>query len=121
MSTPSSRISPVWRVPSIRSFIRLSERRKVDLPHPDGPISATTDRSGTVSEMSQSACLGPYQNDIPLTRNFVCTPLRLVRSRPFSVRSEMMAEYERVDMRHLRRPIATGACDTRGLFYGTCV
>jgi len=31
---------PSTRVWGIRSFIRLSVRRKVDFPHPDGPINA---------------------------------------------------------------------------------
>ena len=42
MSSPSIRISPLRRVPSIRSFIRFSNRRKVDLPQPEGPIKAVT-------------------------------------------------------------------------------
>ena len=42
MSSPSSRIVPVTRQPGIVSFMRLRQRRKVDLPQPDGPISAVT-------------------------------------------------------------------------------
>ena len=45
--------------------MRLSERRNVDLPQPDGPISAMTEHSGMFSEMSNSACFLPYQNDMP--------------------------------------------------------
>ena len=33
---------PSTRVPGTMSFIRLSERRNVDLPQPDGPMSAVT-------------------------------------------------------------------------------
>ena len=33
-------ILPATRAPGIRSFIRLSERRMVLLPQPDGPIIA---------------------------------------------------------------------------------
>src|SRR5688572_26122578 len=40
---------------------RLIERRNVDLPHPDGPMSAVTARDGIVIVTSKSACLGPYQ------------------------------------------------------------
>ena len=58
------------RVPSIRSFIRFRRRRSVLLPHPLGPMNAATDRSGTVSEMSNSACLGPYQKFTPRTASF---------------------------------------------------
>ncbi len=38
----SSRIFPSVLVPGIRSFIRFKQRKKVDLPHPEGPISAVT-------------------------------------------------------------------------------
>ena len=36
------------RAPGISSFIRLIERRKVDLPQPDGPMSAVTARGAIV-------------------------------------------------------------------------
>ena len=39
------------------------ERRKVDLPHPDGPISAVIDRGWITTSISCSACLDPYQNE----------------------------------------------------------
>src|SRR6266511_5287210 len=42
MSWPSSRTRPVIHPPSTSSCIRLSVRRKVDLPQPDGPMSAWT-------------------------------------------------------------------------------
>src|SRR5256886_7818092 len=45
--TPSSRMSPAWRVCGISSFNRFTERRKVLLPQPDGPIRAVTARRGT--------------------------------------------------------------------------
>src|SRR6266581_1917262 len=44
--TPSSRMSPAWRVCGISSFSRFTERRKVLLPQPDGPIRAVTARRG---------------------------------------------------------------------------
>ena len=37
-----SLISPVTRQPSMVSFMRFRQRRKVDLPHPEGPIIAIT-------------------------------------------------------------------------------
>jgi hypothetical protein len=40
MSMPSNRASPSTRTPRMRSFIRLSVRNSVDLPHPDGPMNA---------------------------------------------------------------------------------
>ncbi len=33
---------PLTRQPSMVSFMRLRQRRKVDLPQPEGPISAMT-------------------------------------------------------------------------------
>ena len=35
-------IGPSTRAPGTMSFIRFSERRNVDLPQPDGPMSAVT-------------------------------------------------------------------------------
>jgi hypothetical protein len=43
MSTPEILMEPApMRVPSIRSFMRLRQRRRVDLPQPDGPMNAVT-------------------------------------------------------------------------------
>ena len=36
------RTEPSTRAPGTMSFMRLSERRNVDLPQPDGPMSAVT-------------------------------------------------------------------------------
>ena len=56
ISTPSMWIVPfVTRAPGTRSFIRLKQRSRVDLPQPDGPIRATISRLGTRSEISFSA------------------------------------------------------------------
>ena len=43
--------------------MRLTDRSKVDLPQPDGPIRAVTCRAGTVRLMSESAWFGPYQKE----------------------------------------------------------
>src|SRR6266566_3026365 len=59
--TPSSRMSPAWRVCGISSFNRFTERRKVLLPQPDGPIRAVTARRGTATATSNSAWVVPYQ------------------------------------------------------------
>ena len=59
MSPPSIRISPVTRQPSMVSFMRLMQRRKVDLPQPDGPMKAVTLRSGMSIETAFSACFSP--------------------------------------------------------------
>ena len=49
--------------PGSRSCMRLIERRKVDFPQPDGPISAVIERGGMSTVMSKSACFSPYQNE----------------------------------------------------------
>src|SRR5271165_5876123 len=57
MFCPSTIISPeVWQL-WIRSFMRLMERRSVDLPHPEGPIIAVTAFSLTSKSMSLRTCL----------------------------------------------------------------
>jgi hypothetical protein len=58
-SEPSSSILPVTRAPVMVSFIRLMQRRKVDLPQPDGPISAVTALSGTSRSTPNRACFSP--------------------------------------------------------------
>src|SRR5207249_5799895 len=52
--TPSSRMSPAWRVCGISSFNRFTERKNVLLPQPDGPISAVTARRGMATVTSRS-------------------------------------------------------------------
>ena len=41
------------------SFIRFSERRKVDLPQPDGPMNAVTRSVPTSIDTLLIACLSP--------------------------------------------------------------
>ncbi len=41
------------------SCIRLSVRRKVDFPHPDGPMSAVTERGSITIETSSTARKSP--------------------------------------------------------------
>ena len=50
-------IFPVARAPGMTSFIRLSVRRNVLLPHPDGPMKAVTSFARSLTEMSNSACV----------------------------------------------------------------
>src|SRR6185295_14326448 len=63
MSVPPIRMFPSIRTPSTRSFMRLRQRRSVDLPHPDGPMYAVTRCFGMDIEMSLRAILAPYQSD----------------------------------------------------------
>ena len=59
MSWPSIVILPVTRQLGIVSFMRLMQRRNVDLPQPDGPMKAITARSGMSTITSFSACFSP--------------------------------------------------------------
>ena len=59
MFWPSMTILPSTRAPGITSCIRFSDRRKVDLPQPEGPISAVTERAGMVIETPSTALKSP--------------------------------------------------------------
>ncbi len=54
-STPSIDTLPCTCAPGITSCIRLSVRRNVDLPQPDGPMNAVTDRGSTDIPTSATA------------------------------------------------------------------
>jgi hypothetical protein len=58
-SVSSSSTLPSTRAPGITSCIRFSVRSSVDLPQPDGPMNAVTDRGSTDIEMSSMACVEP--------------------------------------------------------------
>ena len=51
----SSITLPSTRPPGVTSCIRFRVRRSVDLPQPDGPMNAVTERGSTVIEMSSIA------------------------------------------------------------------
>ena len=58
--TPKSmRRSPTCSVPADGSSRRLMQRRKVDLPQPDGPITTTTSPRWTSSETPRTASTVP--------------------------------------------------------------
>ena len=59
MFSPSRQTSPRTLAPGIRSFMRLKQRRNVDLPLPDGPIKAMIERAWTVRETSRTATFSP--------------------------------------------------------------
>src|SRR2546421_9346804 len=61
MFSPSSTTLPSARALGMSSWSRLRQRTSVDLPHPDGPISAVTWLGSTDSEMSSIASRLPYQ------------------------------------------------------------
>src|SRR3954447_5686281 len=70
MSSPSRSTSPAREAPGTSSCIRLRIRRKVDLPHPDGPTSAVTSPARISRSTSASTWWSP---------NHACTP-RATRS-----------------------------------------
>src|SRR5262245_4859135 len=92
----------------MRSFMRLSIRRKVDLPQPDGPMSAVTARSGMDRLIPSRACLLPYQNDTPRAASFRRLSCSTTGWRPLRLRWLMMAEYEMVDIRISGCPYPAG-------------
>ena len=59
MSMPSSRTLPSTRALAITSCIRLSERRNVLLPQPDGPMIAVIACGLIVSVISRTARKSP--------------------------------------------------------------
>src|SRR5688500_5257325 len=59
MSVPSSRTDPDTWAPGIVSCMRFRHRRKVDLPHPEGPMMAVTRRSSKLSDTFLIACTSP--------------------------------------------------------------
>src|SRR6266516_2881756 len=61
MSKPSTSTVPFTRASGTSSCMRLRQRTKVDLPHPDGPIMAVTVCGSTERLISKSACFRPYQ------------------------------------------------------------
>src|SRR5215217_4159299 len=63
MSAPSSSTRPVIQPCSDSSCIRFSVRRKVDLPQPDGPISACTRLGSKLSDTDFTALNLPYMAD----------------------------------------------------------
>src|SRR6185437_10961720 len=60
-SRPSSMTRPATRAVGTVSCIRLRQRRKVDLPHPDGPMIAVTVPSAILIDTSRMACILPNQ------------------------------------------------------------
>src|SRR5689334_1190544 len=61
MSAPSSSTCPASAADGTSSCIRLRIRRNVDLPHPEGPISAVMPPAGMVSETRSSTLWLPNQ------------------------------------------------------------
>ena len=59
MSCLSISILPVTRQLGMVSFMRLMQRRNVDLPQPDGPMKAITPLSGMSTFTSFRACFSP--------------------------------------------------------------
>src|SRR6266511_2289321 len=67
MSSPASRTLPSTLAPGTSSWSRLRQRMKVDLPHPEGPITAWVVSGSSSRVMSSSAWRVPYQAERALT------------------------------------------------------
>src|SRR5262245_29834317 len=67
-STPSTRTVPATRAPGITSCIRLRHRMNVDLPQPEGPMSAVTAFGAIEMPISCSTWCSPNHALRPLTR-----------------------------------------------------
>src|SRR3990172_7721063 len=65
MSCPWYSTAPSTRTPGMRSFMRFRHRRRVLLPHPEGPMSAVTLFTGNSMLTSASARFCPYQKLSP--------------------------------------------------------
>src|SRR5258706_13473020 len=61
MLCPSSSTLPSTRAPGTSSCIRLSVRRSVDFPQPEGPISAVTVLATNARFTPRTPVLAPYQ------------------------------------------------------------
>ena len=72
MSTPSR-----WIRPESIGSSRLTQRRSVDLPEPDAPISATTSCSPTLRSIPFSTVCLPNDFDEPLDDEYVAHPASL--------------------------------------------
>src|SRR5919202_6808053 len=55
MSCPSRSTRPLTRAPGTVSCIRLRQRSSVDLPHPEGPMTAVTARDGKARSTPRTA------------------------------------------------------------------
>src|SRR4051812_26985280 len=69
MSSSSRSTLPVTDVPGITSCMRLSARRNVDLPQPDGPMSAVTVFGSMVMVTPSTAAFEPYDAVRSMTSN----------------------------------------------------
>ena len=58
-SSPSSSTVPSIRPPRITSCRRFRVRSTVDLPQPDGPMNAVTERGSTLIETPSTALKSP--------------------------------------------------------------
>src|SRR5664280_896535 len=63
MSSPNRWISPSMRASGFNSCIRLSARRKVDLPQPLGPMMAVTAHAAMSSETFLTAAFLPKKTE----------------------------------------------------------
>ena len=106
-SRPSTRTLPVTLAPGTTSCIRLRHRMNVDLPQPDGPMTAVTAFGAIVTPIPCSTCALPNQalrsrTTIPSAMAFYLTPVKrplvarraaklTTNTRPMSTRARAQA------------------------------
>ena len=82
----------LMREPSMRSFIRLKQRSRVDLPQPDGPMNAVTARAG-MSQRHTVKDLCGRRSEIEVGGSSIIT--RLLRPASLPVREGMRWRFVR--------------------------
>src|ERR1700704_319805 len=115
MFSPSRMTLPSARAPGSSSWRRLRQRTSVDLPDPEGPISAVTWLGSTDSEMSSIASRLPYQAE-----RLEISKLAAMSDAPFRGHepSHQGKGEHQSDQRQRRRPRPLDLCRKRRLGAG---
>src|SRR5579859_7105590 len=82
MSAPSKYTRPETLAPGTVSCMRLRQRRKLDLPQPDGPMMAVIDRSWNVTDTLLTPTMSPNRASRPSTRMCGMTPWSVPAASP---------------------------------------
>src|ERR1700745_2787416 len=83
---PSARTLPVTRAPGTTSCIRLRHRMNVDLPQPDGPMTAVTALGAMVTPIPCKTCALP--NHALRSRTMIPSAMRLSYPREAAARGD---------------------------------
>src|SRR5260221_344807 len=115
MSWPASSTWPPRLAPCTISCIRLSMRRKVDLPQPEGPIRAVTDPASIRSDTRSSTLCAPNQADTlrassPIRELAVMTALLRPPGSSMAVSGMTVSGWSGGPDQAIRRRIADDVC-----------